>query len=385
MIRVKTDKIKAIADKISVGVEDDRAAPITELLEFELFNKNLTLKTTNKEYFLTAFIEDVSDNDSYFHVCIIADVFLQLVSKTTTDYITLEIVDTGLKFIGNGEYILPMTLDGDEAKKLPVIDFKDQNNNFKISSTILKSLISFNSRGLAKNIVINNILKYYYIDNEGALTYADSGCINNFTLEKPFKALFNERLVQLFKIFENEEVNIQTCNYDIGTDNEGKVMLQNRIQFTTRDITLTAILPDTDLTEKYPAFAIRQLTSNSYPFSCIISKSKFLKALERMSILDKRTSDNKVELKKIGKLDFKTDRLEIRDVKGINYDIVEYESKEIGNEFEVYIDLTDLTKHANISISENITLRYGNEDAVMMERQNYMQIIPAMEDPTANL
>ena len=195
MVTLKTSRIKDIASKVSMGVDGDRTSPISELLEFELKDKNLILKTTNKEYFFKTIINDVVDTDDSFHVTVVADTFLSLISKTTTDEIKLDITKAGLVVQGNGKYTFPLVLENDQVLTLPEIDFEENENsiNFKIQGDVLKSIYEFNSRELSKEVVVDPIQKYYYLDNDGALTFVEGACVNEFKVQgDPFKLLLNE-------------------------------------------------------------------------------------------------------------------------------------------------------------------------------------------------
>lgn len=388
MIIIKTEKLQEVANKIALGVDGDRTSPISELLEFELQNKNLTLKTTNKEYFLKIIIENITENEDYFHTTIDADTFLTLVIKTTTPNIQLEKTDEGLLFIGNGRYTFPIILDGSEVKKLPEIKFNENevNTSLIINGNILKSIYDFNSKELNKEIIAEPILKHYYMDNRGALTFIESACINEFTLEKSIKVLFNERLVQLFKLFNDLNINTILIKKELGLDINGNKIIQNIINFKVNNIELTAILPDDDFIKKYPANAIRNLAEVSYPGSIILSKNELIRALERLSIFDKKVGIGKIDLKKCLKLKFKNTSLDLINLKDGNYETLDYLNKEENKiNFISFISSNDLMKHTNINLTDNLIIKFGTGDAIMLMRQNYKQIIPEMNDPINNL
>lgn len=389
MITIKTDKIKDLASKVAMGVDGDRTSPISELLEFELKDKNLTLKTTNKEYFLKAVIENVTDSEEYFHATIIADTFLTLVSKTTTNEIKLDITDSALTFKGNGKYTFPVVLEGDDVVRLPEIPFeKDENSvEFNISGDTLKSILDFNSKELNKEVAVDPIQKYYYFDNEGALTFVEGACINEFKVEsnKDFKLLLNERLVQLFKLFAGQQVNTTIVKTETSFEDE-EVTYQNKIRFEIPNIQLTAIVPDSDLVNKYPALQVRALANIVYPDQINLSKTNLLESLDRLSIFDKKAGGNKIDLKKCGRINFFNDHMEIESMKDGNIEILSYNNEtKCNNDFTSYVSLSDLVKHGNISMADNIVLHFGTGDAIMMQRKNLKQVIPELGDPSEYL
>lgn len=389
MITINTEKIKDIANKVAMGVDGDRTSPISELLEFELKNKNLTLKTTNKEYFLKTVIENVTNDEQDFHVTIVADTFLTLITKTTTSEIKLDLTESGLVVQGNGKYTFPIVQDDDKIVTLPEISFNPDNTaiRFNISGNTLKSINDFNSKELSKEVAVDPIQKYYYLDNDGALTFVEGACINEFKIDsQAFKVLLNERLVQLFKLFADQQVAVTLTQTQNGYDKEGNISYQNKMRFIVPNIELTAILPDSDLVAKYPALQIRALANISYPGKVEISKTTLLEALDRLSIFDKKSAGNKVDLKKCGKINFGTDSMEIISMKDNNTETFNYSKDSKSNiEFTSFVSLSDLVKHGNITLTDGIVLHFGTGDALMMQRRNLKQVIPELGDPTEYL
>lgn len=386
MIIIKTDKIKDIANKVAISVDGERTSPISELLELELNNKNLTLKTTNKEYFFKTTIKDVTNTDEYFHVTIVADTFLTLITKTTSNEIKFEIVNNNLVLYGNGKYTFPLVLDNDQVVVLPEIEFKETGNEikFEIDGNILKSIYEFNSRELNKEVAVDPIQKYYYLDNKGALTFVEGACISEFEINTtPFKLLLNERLVQLFKLFSGQKVNVTILKEATNINTDDSQVFKNKIKFTIEDSELIAILPDSDLVEKYPSIQIRALANIDYPGQVIISKTLLLEALDRLSIFNRKGSSTKVDLKKCGQLDFSNDSVKIISLKDQNSETISYLNGSLKPfTFTSYVSLSDLTKHGNISLNDSIILYYGTGDAIMMQRKNLKQVIPELGDPT---
>ena len=384
MIILKTDKLKEIASKVAMGVDGDRTSPLSELLELELKNKELTLKTTNKEFFLKTILSDITDSEEELHITINADVFLSLINKITTNTIKLEITKEGLELYGNGKYTFPLFLDGEESIRLPEIPFNvdESTVSFEISGDILKSIYDFNSKELTKDQTINYIQRHYYFDEFGALTYVENACINEFKLPQPVKLLFNERLVQLFKLFAGKEVKFSWNKKESGVDEKGNIIYQNKVKFDIEGMELTSIVPHSDLVERYPVIALRNLVEIEYPGQVKIAKQGLQSAIERLFIFDK-LGINRSDLKKCGKLEFKDKELIITNTKDKNFEIVPYiDQEEIALNYTLYISLADLLKHVNISSQNSLSILYGTEDAIVIQRDNLKQVIPPMTDPT---
>lgn len=385
MIILKTDKLREIASKVAVGVDGDKTSPLSELLELELKNKELTLKTTNKEYFFKTILSDITESEEELHATVNADVFLALINKTTTSSIKIEITKDGLEVQGNGKYTFPLILDGETSLRLPEINFtvNDDTTSFEINGDILKSIYDFNSKEITKDQTINHLHRHYYIDELGALTFVESACINEFTLPKPVKLLFNERLVQLFKLFAGKEVKFSWNKQESGQDENGNIVYQNKVKFQIDGMELISIVPHSDLVDRYPATALRNLVNVEYSGKVQIAKQNLQSAIERLFIFDK-LGINRSDLKKCGKLEFKQKELIITNTKDKNFEIVPYvDQEEIAHECTLFISLADLIRHVNISNQANLTILYGEGDAIVLIRDNLKQVIPQMEDPTS--
>ena len=66
-----------------------------------------------------------------------------------------------------------------------------------------------------------------------------------------------------------------------------------------------------------------------------------------------------------------------------NVELVSYVNNTTStDDFTSYVSLSDLVKHGNISIADNIVLHFGTGDAIMMQRKNLKQVIPELGDPS---
>ena len=83
--------------------------PITGLMSIELKDHKLTLTTTDAINYLFI-VEDKVDGED-FCVVVQAETFAKLISRMTSETVSLELVGEELRVTGNGEYKIDLPLD----------------------------------------------------------------------------------------------------------------------------------------------------------------------------------------------------------------------------------------------------------------------------------
>ena len=376
MVKINTDLIKDLTSKINKGIEDERTVRVSELLELLVDNNKLVLAVTNTQFYLKLELSQMDPNET-LHATVDADEFIKLVSKTTTKEISLEESNGNLLFKGNGEYIFPLELDKNgSVKTLPLIDI-NETQTFEVSGDTLYSIYSFGNNELVNDVPVDNVQKYYYLDNLGAITYTESPYLNNFSINSKFKVLINNRLAQLFSLFRGQKVTVGLSKQNVNN------IYQNKISFTCGNIKLVSYLPDDTLVSKYPADQCRMLQNNPYPGKVIINRLDLANALDRLNIFS--TKDGNVVYKKAGKLNFTADGLEITSIMDKNKEFIPYREKPNFNAYTCYMNLGQLQRHAKANNQDTLEINYGNELSIMFTKANYSQIIVEMENPTETI
>ena len=371
MIKIKTSTIKDIVNKISKGVENDRNTRITELLQIETIDNKIRLSVTNTQYYLVIDINSDSGVEN-FNVTIDASNFIKLVSKTTTENITLYTQDKNLVFGGNGKYIFPLELnETGKQRLLPKIEITP-TNTFKIKGDTLNAIYTFNGVELQKDIPVSSVQKYYYVDNLGAITFSESPYILNFSIDKEFKVLLTDRLAQLLTLFKSQNVEVGLSNSVSGG------VYQNKIVFKSENIELIAYTPDDTIVAKYPATSCRALQENPYPGLVKINRVELANALDRLNIFNK--SEN-VSFRKAGKLTFTDSGLEITSLLNKNIEVVPYVEKVDFYSYSCYMNLEQLLRHTKAGNESAINIHYGNELCLMFKKDIYTQIVVELEEP----
>lgn len=364
MIINSTKEFKDVCKTILLAIDNDTdPTRINETLELVNRDGWLTLSVTNREYFVSVKLPLQCDED--FRATVNAVLFLKLIFQLTTDTLELDISDNSLVIKADGVYKLPMIFNGAELLELPRIVLNNVTTQMNIPSSILGSILQYNTKELqSTKIVYRPAQKLYYIDNEGAITFTTGACVNSFKLDKPVKLLLPPKVVKLFKLFPEGDVQFALAQ-DVDRDNN----LTTKVDFSTNMITITAtITSDTSILESVPVQAIRNMSVKQYDYSVLVDKDKIIKALSRLLL-------------------FKNDISTVANFKFNNeYFVISYSNNEevIGFHNEQSSELS-YEMHLNIETLKNIldglqeeyfTMNFGDHRAVVLIYNDIKNIIP---------
>lgn len=368
---LRIEDLKEVCSIILTAVDASELSKLTETLEFKSVNNTLCLNVTNKEYY--AQVKLPASSDLNFHATVNANLFLNLISQTTTDTVELNVNNSNLEVTGNGKYKLPLIYDGDKLLELPEIPLSNITSSFDINSDILNSILKYNTKELQKGAISRPVQKLYYVDENGCITFTSGACVNTFKLAYPVKLLFNSRLVKLFKLFKNESVHFKLAQEPLDAN-----LTQTVVRFENDTISITAILNcDPTLVNSVPVTAIRNRANSDYTYSVSVNKQELLDCINRLLLFISFHSD-KVVLKPYSKFVFNNDHVVIYDVNEVNHEDIYYNSKIVDDmeEYEALLDLTELKMTLDNYTSDYINIKFGNHQAIVVFKDTISNVIP---------
>ena len=365
MIVLNTEDIKSTCTNILAAVDSNALSKMTETLEIIVKEGLMRMNVTNGEYYASVTLP-ILDTSILMHATVNADVFLKLVAKTTTDTIQIEVEDSVLKVKANGDYKIPLIYEGEDLLNLPEIKISNETNSFNIDTNILVNIMNYNSKELQKGFVAMPVQKLYYIDDKGAITFTTGACVNDFTLEKPIKILLTQKLVNLFKIFKEPSVKLT-----IGQDMCNNI-IQTKVKFETDTFSVTSIIPsDQGLVDSVPVDAIRKRAHEDYEYTVVIDKNQLLQTIDRLLLFSSNT------LKIYSKFQFNKDKVIIYDVQEDSFEEIYYANSTIITQpYEATLDLIDIKNTFNNFREQYINMRFGNNEAIVVNNQNIYIVIP---------
>ena len=370
-MRLKTKEFQEAANTILIAADLDKAAAN---LELRTNNNALYLTVTNKEYYCS--VKFVLDGVEEFHAVVDAQLFLNLIAGITTTDFTLTIKNNTV-VVGSGKssYKLTMIYDGDQLLKLSPIVIHNKTVEMPISLDILKSILTVNSKEInkTKHIDVNELQKLYYITEEGCFTFTDSATLNSFKLEKPIKLLLNERIVKLFKLF-NEDV-----GFSYGYDQLPNGIVQTKVVFQTSTIYIAALVTCDDiLLNKIqgPCDATKRFISESYSNNIVIAANTLSAAISRLMLFTKNSFDKANMLKIPATITIGQDEIIIKDTLE-NVEVVAIEGDSIVEDgYTMDINLADLKLVLDSCKNEHVTINCGNHRAVVITHGLISNLIP---------
>ena len=370
---LKTKNFQEAANKILAAVSVDKASANLELAAKDTA---LYLRVTNREHFVAVKFELEAPTE--FRAVVDANLFLNLISGINTEEFELTIKDNYVAVkAGKSNYKLAMIYENDQLMKLPIIklDPEQVTVSMTISNDILMSILNVNSREVqkAKKVDVNELMRYYFIDESGCFTFTTGACINAFTLEKPIKLLLTDKVVKLFKLFNSDA----WFSYGHLVNADGT--LQPIAVFQTEDVYVaTRLLNDETCVQrvKAPCDAMKALAKETYDHNLVLSATDLTAAINRLLMFHKN-SNAKVDLSFVpANVEFNTTELTITDASGDNKEVITIENgSTTPGEYTMGINLIDLKAVLDSCKNEHITMNCGNHKSVIICRANISNVI----------
>lgn len=348
---------------------------LAELIELKTYENKLYLNVTNNEYFVSVKF-DLKEPDE-LKATVSANTFLKLVSQLTTENIELNVADNYLNIKANGNYKLPLIFKDTAMMELTPITIFNPTVEMAIDNEILKSILFYNSKELQKSTLyskggraLHEVQKLHYVDEQGAITFSVGACVNNFTLPKPIKILLNNKIVKLFKLFEDD-----TVDFVLGYDALSDDIIQTKIKLSTPSAELTAILNcDNTLLRQVPASKIRERATEVYKYSVSINKNILIQAINRLLTFTKDT-------KALAYFTFTPDTLTLSDVDSKNTESLVAKGFNDVNEYSMLLDLNDIKLTLETCVDPYITMSFGDASgqSIVISRLNVLNILSVCE------
>jgi DNA polymerase III sliding clamp (beta) subunit (PCNA family) len=370
---LKTKTFQEAANKILVAVGLDRAAANLELAAKDT---TLFLRVTNREYY--AAVKFDLDEPTDFRAVVDATLFLNLISGINTEDFELIINDTNVVVkAGKSSYKLAMIYENDQLMKLPVIKLEQDQVTVSMTIThdILMSILNVNGKEIqkAKRLDVNELQRYYYIDETGCFTFTTGACVNSFTLEKPIKLLLTDKVVKLFKLFETDVW--MSYGHQVNKDNS----LQPIVVFQTENVYVASRLlnDDTCISKiKAPCDAMKNLIKEPYDHNFVLSASDLAAAINRLLMFYKNSSA-KADLSFVpANIAFNETELTISDISGDNKEVITIDGGSFTpGGYVMGVNLIDIKSVLDSCKNEHITVNCGNKKSIIINRGTISNVI----------
>lgn len=363
MLKVKTHVLQNLVAKASNGASNNKMLPITSMMlisvvpSLEEGKHNLTLATTDATNYL--YVTDNVDATDTMQVVVPQEQFSKLVSKITTDTISLEIENGKLIVEGNGKYQLELPLD-EEGN---LVQFPNPLKNVlipldkKISLASIKSILLHNKPALSTSMDVP-CYTGYYMDKSGVIT-TDTYimCGNDLGLfEKP--VLLSRELVDLLDVFTSDT---------IGVGEKDNYLIFSSPNCVVYGVKMQGI-------EEYQVEALRGLLEQDFPNMVKLSRNRLINSLDRLNLFVGRYDKNKI------KLDFTKEGLVISSKAASGKECIEYSDASSFGEFTCYVDIEMMMAQLKAQECDIEELWYGRDNAIKLIDGDVTQVLALDEE-----
>lgn len=369
-MNIKTKEFKEACTVILTATQGSQAAVTTNELELRTEGRTLLLNVASPEYNVK--VRFPIDHEEAFHVTVNADLFLKLVAQITTEELDMSVKDSALHISANGKYKLPAIFNADKMLEVNKIEIMNTTVQMNIDSDILHSIYTYNSKELQKGTVRYAIQRYYYVDEQGCITFTSGACINSFQLDKPVKLLLTNKIVKLFKLFKEGDV-----QFTLGHDPISDTIIQTKVKFETPSVVICAILSCDDAPiNSVPVKALRGRAEAIYPFTVNLNRNALLQAINRLLLFSPANAEMLLN-RDTGVFTFGPESLTVWDFEKSNTEYIPYSYNNMdGRSYEAMLNLEDLKTTLETMSEANITLSFGDHVAFIAKRNNITIEIP---------
>ena len=206
-MKIKTEVLKELVSKVSVGVGGNKFIPITELIGIKTNAGGIQLSATDATNYL--FVNGGEYDGEEFEATVYAEPFIKLVGKITSEDIALSIIDGNFVVrTNNGTYTIELPLDenGEPIKYPDPREKVDESSISHIKLDTVDKIIRLAKPALATTLE-RPVLTNYYV---GESVFATDGSIvteyKENLVEKP--VLMSARLMDIIGSFTGDTVDV---------------------------------------------------------------------------------------------------------------------------------------------------------------------------------
>lgn len=360
-LTIKTATLKDMVARVAKGVGNNKLLPLTSMIGVKLENNTLTLTSSDGTNYLYIMQEKVDGDD--FKITVPAELFTKLISKMTSDEITLSLDDKILEVKGNGKYTIELELDENGE----LIEYPDPLEDVKLKkaekvkhSTILEMLAKLKP-SLATTQEMPQYTGYYAGD-----TIIASDTIQIAGLKtRLFKSdvLIAPEYLNLFEVVQNENIDA--------------FLQDDLIICKTKDCVIYGhIMEDID---DYQSDALLNIIEKKFPSSCKLPKEELMQVLDRLSLFVTKYDNNGITLT------FTKDGLQISSMADSGVEVIPYIESKGFKAFTAGIDITMLLSQLKALNEEAVFVEYGDVDCLRFTEGNTSIVLAYLgEDEVEN-
>lgn len=357
-MQINTTTLQEMVSRAIKGAGNNKLIPITSLMNIELQeDKTLVLTTTDGTNYL--YVKSLNAvGDEPFYATVEVDIFSKLISKMTSETVTLSLENSCLEVSGNGKYLIELPLDenGDIIKyPNPIPD--DMTNYVEINLTTVMSILNSVKPSLAVSIEDGVCYTGYWVGDKVVGT--DTFKISSLNVPVFGDAkLISAEMMNLLSVMTSEKILVR--------------VYEDKLEFSTPDCVVYG--PELGGIEDFQIDAISGLVDSEFTSKCKFPKTTLLQLLDRLSLFVGTYDKNGVNLT------FTKKGLAVSSKASNGTEIIPYLESKKFKEFACTIDIQMLQALVKTQTGDSVEVWYGQENAIKLVDGNITQILALMEE-----
>jgi hypothetical protein len=326
-------------------------------LSIGVVDRHLVLTATDAtNYFYATSKSEVDCED--FEVAIIADLFIKLIQKMTSENITITVEDS-VKVKGNGNYTLALIMDENGnnikfPKKFDIDEFRSDGGTLKLAT--INTILNYNKPSLATSLSLPSLTMYYCGEKVITSDRAKMCATAVKTFDKPY--LISAKLMELLSRMSDEDILVLTTDKDL-------------VFRTSHELIYSPIMDGID---RFPVKVLDDLSTSNFPSSCKVSRSAVVEVLDRLALFVSAYD------KKVITLTFTKDGIMFSSKNSDGVELIPYIASVDFKDYKCSLDVEMLKSQIATQSEDNIEIAYGSEIAIKMTLNNIIQIVALAEE-----
>lgn len=350
-LTINTVQLQLLVSKAIKGASCNKMLPITSMMLIERKNNKLKLVTTDANNYLL--VGGVSEGEDFYAVVPVV-LFSQLISKLTSEQVTLIYDESGFTVRANGDYKIELVLDenGEPIKfPTPYVEMLDTEYISKISFENIKSILRANKASVATTLEVPCYTGYYMSDKV-ITTDTYKLCGNDIhVVDEPI--LVAPETVALLDVMSAPDISIAV--------KDGKIL------FASDDCVVYGNLMYG--IEDYQVDAIKRLLDDEFESSCKVQRNLILEALDRIGLFVGAYDNNSVTMR------FTDGLISLSNLDARGAEDVKCEESVHAIEFMCNINIQMLQSQIKACEDDVIIIEYGKTNTIKIVSDNIVQVI----------
>ena len=354
---IKTVDFQEMVSRAIKGSSQNKLMPLTSLMKVQVKEGKLSLVTTNMSDYL--YINKKLDAEDFYAV-VQTEQFSKLVSKMTSENITLDVENAILNVKGNGNYKIELPLDenGETIKYPdPVAELTFEGEaTATINLATVKTILNTNKAALAVTMEVPVYTGYYVGDKVISTdTYKICG-LNKKLFETP--VMISPETMNLLDVMTAEKISVDFANDVILFSTEDCVVYSHKMEGL----------------EEFAIDPISELLNQEFESSCKIDKTALIAALDRISLFVGPYDNKSITLT------FTDTGIDVSSKKSNGIETIKYIESTNPVPFTCNIDIVMLLQQIKANTADSLCVQYGKDSSLKLVDGDITQIVALLND-----